>query len=105
MNFSFSLPLICCFLYTYKICKTCKYLNLNFMEYPECETCSVEILVTNVSCGVSECIITTRVYKQCSKWYDCKIIFVFCCAIRFDVNQKDGYKMFGEKIVMERTPM
>jgi len=67
-----------------KIClNTCKYLNLNFVEYPECETCSDDTLVTNVSCGVPECIITTHVYEQYSKWYDCEIIFVFCSAVRF----------------------
>jgi len=53
------------------------------MEHPECETCSDEILVTKVSCGVPECIITTHVYEQYSKRYDRKIIFVFCSAIRF----------------------
>jgi hypothetical protein len=70
----------------YQIClNTCKYLNLNFVEYPECETCNDEILVMNVSCGVPEFtrIITTHVYKQYSKWYDCKIIFVFCSAVKF----------------------
>jgi len=60
----------------YKIClNTCKFLNLNFVEYPERGTCSAEILVTNVSCGVPECIITTHVYEQYSKRYDCKIVF------------------------------
>jgi len=42
------------------------------MEYPECETCSDEILGSSVSCGVTGCIIKTHVHGQCSKWCDCK---------------------------------
>jgi hypothetical protein len=48
------------------------------MEYPECETCSDEILVTNVSCGVLLNVLLQHQYS--------KIIFVFCSGIRFVKN-------------------
>ena len=47
--FFFTTPNLFFFLYMYKISlNTCQYPNLNFMEYPECEICSSEILVTKV---------------------------------------------------------